>query len=268
MNGYTGVNVAPLLFTVLLAAGPADPALLTRLGAADTRLETLYETAEYRVHSRFTSLDPHGAVVKSSEAETRMFTRADGAPWEEIVRFDEGGKDETAAHEKKREKQLAAGKWSRADEMPFKSVFAVAQQPRYRYTDLGAAGDGRERIGFEPIEPAQDAYIGEAEVDVAAGAVRAIHFHPSAYPMLVHRIDVDMQFDADTTAGWALSHADIDAEGGALWVKRHLHIATDIASYAATATVAAKPGEKPRVEDAEPDASPSESRNGAEPASH
>ena len=98
--------MAPLLLTVLLAASgsaPADPALLARLAANNAKLATLYETAEYRVHSRYDNFDAHGAISKTSDVETRMYTRADGTPWEEIVRFDDGGKDETDAHEKKRE---------------------------------------------------------------------------------------------------------------------------------------------------------------------
>lgn len=258
--------MAPLLLPLLLAAAPADPALLSRLGTSNSKLATLYETAEYRVHSRYDNLDSHGAVSKTSDVETRMYTRADGAPWEEIVRFDDAGKDETDAHEKKREKQLTSGKWTRADEMPFKNPFDAAQQPRYRYTDLGATADGRERIGFAPLEDAQDTYVGEAEVDAAAAAVRRIHFHPTAYPMLVHRIDVAMQFDAETSSGWALSHSDIEAEGGALWLKKHLKITTDISGYAmGPALTSVTPGAHASSDDPAADPSPSEPRNGAAP---
>src|SRR5438046_5850243 len=97
-----------ILAVLLLGADPAPPAetfpaLLQRLAANEATLADLYESADYTLTTHTDSLDGSGNVSKTSDVETRMYTRADGKPWQEIVRFVDAGKDITEEHQKKRD---------------------------------------------------------------------------------------------------------------------------------------------------------------------
>lgn len=208
--------------------------LLPRVAESEERLHALYDSSTFVVSTSTTKHDARGRKVEGSEVDTRMFPR-DGKPWEEIVRWVEDGKDVTRAKNAKRQKELASGKRTREDAMPFRSPFLAARQALHRFRDLGAVeGDpSRRRVGFSPRKgkAGKNTSRGEAEVDVTRGAIVSMTIVPSELPPFADEAEIHLEMAHETPAGPALSRVVVHGAGSLLFVKRTLKADARISAY-------------------------------------
>ena len=209
--------------------------LLPRIAETEGRLHALYAASTFVVRTSTSKYDGRGRKVESSDVETRMFPR-EGRPWEEIVRWEEDGKDVTRAKNDKRQKELASGKRTREDAMPFRSPFLAKRQPLHRFRDLGAVdGDpARRRVAFSPRKKGkedEDTSSGEAVVDLARGAILSMTLVPSKLPAFADEAEIRLEMTHETAAGPALSRVVVKGSGSMLFVKRSLKANATISTY-------------------------------------
>lgn len=218
------------------AAVPEDvlTELLPRLAATEARLQALYDASTFVVRSTSTKSDSLGKKKERSEVETRMFVH-DGKPWEEIVRYVDDGRDVTESRNEKRQKELASGKRTRKDAMPFSSPFTEARQKRHRFRDLGAVEQSEtlRRIAFSPKKgkKGDETSRGEAIVDLARGAIVSMTLEPSDLPPFADEAEIRLEMNNETPAGPALSRVLVEGSGSFLFVRRKLRVDARISGY-------------------------------------
>ncbi len=209
--------------------------LLRRLADREARVSALLKNSAVTATTRAEQDDSAGKPISMVESVVRSH-RNNGNTQRELIRYIEDGKDRTDEEREKRKNESASDEKRRNSFRVDSSPFAANEQPKYRFTLLGTDGDAnRIRIRFEPKEPGADkVFIGEGVVDVAGGALLGMRLRPAHLPMFVHRLDVQVKFDAPTPAGATLSEIRIDGEGsliGALF-RRQFRMTTTFSDYA------------------------------------
>src|SRR5262249_17322221 len=96
------------------------------------------------------------------------------------------------------------------------SPFAPRNQRKYQFTMLTP-----ERIAFHPKgDPDPGVHIGEALIDPATGELINLWLNPSKNQMFCDRLNMQLEYDAHTDAGRALSKFSLQGAGSFLFIKR------------------------------------------------
>lgn len=154
----------------------------------------------------------------------------------EVIRFVRDGKDDTAGEKKRRAEAKAAPprKGGGSIRIGAKSPLDAAEQPKHRFTLVGPdpADPNRVRIRFEPKgKPSPETSIGEAVVDASTGAIVRVRYRPADNPKFVDRMDIQMEYGAETPEGPALSRVSIEGAGGLLFVKKRMKVTMTLSDY-------------------------------------
>lgn len=194
----------------------------------------ILENSSHTTATRAEELDKKGKVESVTESVERVTLRG-GKPEREILRYVRDGKDDTASEKKKRAGVKAGppGK-ERSIKIGAKSPFEASEQPKHRFTLVGpdAADPSRLTIRFEPKgKPSPETSIGEAVVDPETGAILRLRFRPSDNPKFVDRMDVQMEYGAETPEGPALSRVSIEGAGGILFIKKRMKMTVTLSDY-------------------------------------
>lgn len=194
----------------------------------------LLENSSHTTVTRAEELDKKGKVESVTESLERVTLRG-GKPEREILRYVRDGKDDTTTEKKKRAGVKAGppGK-ERSIKIGAKSPFEASEQPKHRFTLVGAdpADPDRVTIRFEPKgKPTPETSIGEAVVDPSTGAILRLRFRPSDNPKFVDQMDVQMEYDAATPEGPALSRVTIEGAGGILFIKKRMKMTVMLSDY-------------------------------------
>lgn len=211
------------------AANVELDALLDLVARNHERLEELYARGEYVVTTQFREYRGGGSRPDSTRTVITRAYEDGGAPREEIVLFVEDGKDKT---EERRARP--AGK-ARMEKIPYHNPFAPDRQPQYRFELQGPAKDDPSKVivSFSPHRKTSENYIGRAWIDRQAGTLHRLEFRIANRPTFVTKHDVHLRFDAKTPYGPALSRLEVDAAGGALFLKKRVKVVTTIGDYRA-----------------------------------
>ena len=195
----------------------------------------LLENSRHTTATRAEELDKKGKVESVTESVERV-TRRGGETEREVIRFVRDGKDATEREKKRRaEEKAKPPRKKRSIKIGAKSPFEATEQPKHRFTLVGAdpADPNRVTIRFEPKgKPSPETSLGEAVVDTETGAIVRLRFRPSDNPKFVDRMEVQMEYGAATPEGPALSRLCIEGAGGILFVKKRMKMTMTLSDYA------------------------------------
>lgn len=223
--------MTPLVLLVLAAA--PDAALLDRIAERTKALEAFTRDAQLTVTIASDELDSDGKSEKHSELVFHV-TRKDGRPARELVSATEDGKDVTA--EKRQELDEAKQKSSNGNGKSQASPFHPDQRAKYAFSLLPASdkAPGLVRIAFGPAgERSDDVMTGDATVDPETGDVVRLSMRPSKNPRFVDYLTLELEFDARTPAGRALSKLSARGAGGIAFIKKRFAVVTTFSDYKA-----------------------------------
>jgi hypothetical protein len=237
-----------LLSASLLAGTPAAAgedalaALLPKLAEAERARAARNADVTVDFVTVVEELDGEGKVGSRTDILERRTTRG-GQPTSEVLRATRDGRDVTAEvraqRQKEQEKRRKEGRRDNA------SPFVPEVQGRYRFVLKGPVEGkaGQVRIGLVPREKDAELLEGEAVVDAERAVLLSLEGHPAKLPPLADRVDLRFDFGRVTPTGNDLSSLSIDAEGGLLFVRKHMRI-TSRAQWkeASLPSPAARPG--------------------------
>jgi hypothetical protein len=75
--------------------------------------------------------------------------------------------------------------------------------------------------------------IGDAAVDPETGDLVRMSMRPSKNPMFVDRLFMELEFDAQTPAGRAVSKITAKGAGGIAFIKKRFAVVTTLSDYRA-----------------------------------
>lgn len=226
---------------LLLAAAP-DPALVQRLTAHSDRLEALMRNASMTMTVKGEELDGDGKPKSTFESVSRLTVQG-GQSSQELVKAVENGRDVTeerrlkrAERKKEKEKEKQEG-----DEKGRKSVsigavlpFGSEEVAKYEFALLAPskANPDLVRLAFKPRgEKSDKLMIGDALVDPEKGELVRLSMRPSKNARFVDHLVMELEFDAVTPAGRALSRLDARGDGGFLLIHKWFHVETRFSDY-------------------------------------
>ncbi len=220
-----GVALAAL---VEAAQGPGAEVpldLLSKLAAHAARMERCSEAGRAEVTSDYYELDKEGKIQHHIHSESQVVL-VDGKPVTRVLRATKDGHDNLEDSQKEATKEDRKGR-------KLEPPFSVANQPKYRFSLLGPApgptDGGLLRIGFAPRDgKASDILEGEAVVDPMAGEIVRMTAHPSKTPMFVDRIDMQLEYGVQTSAGRMLSKVSFAGAGGFLFFHKRVKVEVTI----------------------------------------
>jgi hypothetical protein len=213
------------LAAAMAAAGSASadvpPELLQKLAAHAARMEEFSKANKAEVTSEYFELARNGEVEHHVHSESQVVL-VDGKPVTRVLRATKDGRDnlrdsqEQAAKEDKKGRRL---------EPPF----SEKNQPRYQFSMLGQAEGGLVRIGFGPrAGKSTEILEGEAVIDPVAGELVRMTAHPSKTPAFVDRLDMQLEYGAQASAGRMLSKLSFAAAGGFLFIRKRVKVEVTI----------------------------------------
>lgn len=224
--------------TLLLALAAApDAALLDRIAERTKGVETFTSEAQLKVSVVSDELDSDGKSKKHNELVFQV-SRKDGKPHRVLISATEDGKDvsentreELAEQDEKNgEKQNKNGSMSQA------SPFHPEQRAKYAFALLApsAAEPQFVRIAFQPAgDKSSELMIGDATVDPQTGDLVRMSMRPSKNPTFVSHLYMELEFDAPTPAGRALSKLTAKGAGGIAFIKKRFAVVTTFSDYRA-----------------------------------
>lgn len=228
---------AALALLSLLATAP-DAALLDRLAAHQERLDAQRKDGSVVMTVKSEELDAKGAVEHTTLRRMRVKDHG-GVPEQVLLQHLEDGRDLTA--EKQRELAEEQAREKPSGEKKAKvgfgaaSPFAKDQRDKYSFGLFAppAAHPGLVRIGFEPKGgPQEDLLQGDALVDPVKGELVRLAARPSKLPRLVDHLELQVDYEAATPAGRAVSRIDARGDGGFLFIHKSFHVDTTFSEHA------------------------------------
>ncbi|MBS2016494.1 MAG: hypothetical protein JST00_26655 [Deltaproteobacteria bacterium] len=199
---------------------PVPAALMTGLAAHAQRFEDMKKRGGFLFSGKMEELASDGKVDETKEIVVRITPRPEPAsPIAEVIKYLENGADKTDEARKKAEERKAKPKKKSDKELHF--PFLASEQRRYTFGVAERSADGRARIVFRPLEPAEDAIKGSAWVDEATGEVLSMGFSFSKNPIFIDHVDIQITFGMATPLGRAPSQIAFDGRGGFLVIRKH-----------------------------------------------
>lgn len=223
--------MTPLLLLALATA--PDAALLDRIAERTKALETFTKDAQLTLKVASDELDSDGKSEKHSELVFHV-TRKDGKPSRELVSATEDGQDVT--EEKRRELDEAKPKKGNGNGKGQASPFHPEQRAKYAFSLLPPSdkAPGLVRIAFQPAgERSDELMLGDATVDPETGDIVHMSMRPSKNPRFVDYLTMELEFDAQTPAGRALSKLSARGAGGIAFIKKRYAVVTTFSGYKA-----------------------------------
>lgn len=227
------------MFSILLLAAAAapDPALLDRVAERSKAIEAYSKEASLKVTVVSDELDAEGTPTRHSEFALQI-TRSGGEPKRTLLSATEDGKDVTEAKRAeleappKRNNDGGKGHGSMSQASPFhpdhRAKYAFATLPP------APAAPGLLRVAFQPAgEKSDKLMIGDATIDPETGDLVRMSMRPSKNPSFVDHLFLELEFDAVTPAGRALSKIAMKGRGGFLFVKKRFAVVTTFSDYRA-----------------------------------
>jgi hypothetical protein len=208
-------------------AAPPDAALLAKLALHAANFETMKTHTSFLIAGRVVEVDGSGNATKPREMTAQV--TADGAKLHfSVLRFIDDGKDRTAEAQAQAKAKDAAPKDANAPapakKRDFRMPFHVGEQPRYTFDQVAVdpTNAGRVQIAFVPKIREEDTVEGTAWVDTTSGTVLSTGFKLTRPPTGMDYVHAQITFGANTSLGPSISKIDMEAEGGILWVRKHL----------------------------------------------
>ncbi len=206
-------------------AAPPDAALLAKLALHAANFETMKTHTSFLVAGKVVELDGAGNATKPREMTAQV--TADGTKLHfAVLRFIDDGNDRTIEAQTKAKD--SAAKDASANPPPkkrdFRMPFHTGEQPRYTFDQVAIdpANPTRVQIAFVPKIREDDTVEGTAWVDALAGTVLSTGFKLTRPPTGMDYVHAQITFGANTSLGPSISKIDMEAEGGILWVRKHL----------------------------------------------
>lgn len=211
-----------------LAAAP-DAALLERVSQRAGELDAFTRGAALTVTIASDELDADGASTKHAELVLRV-THEKGRAVRQLLSATEDGKDVSSA--KRAELEDSRGS-EREQAQP--SPFHPSQRLQYAFSLLPPSdrAPGLVRIAFQPAGASSPALMrGDAAVDPETGDVVRMSMRPSKLPRLVDALSLELEFDARTSAGRALSRLTARGAAGLAFLRKRFVVVTTFSDYA------------------------------------
>jgi hypothetical protein len=227
----TGRVLVVATFALATGAQGGEPARVSDLPDLLRRLsEHEAAVALYNLVTRTSTeqeLDGDGRVTDESVTVMQVTTRPDRVDTV-IVSSTHNGKD--ATHERQE-----AVRESHPDDVHIRarSPFNPGELAKYDFKLLDLeAGTGRCRIHFEPKDRhAEGLLVGDAWADSESGTTLRIVATPSKLPSHADKVSMQMNYDAVTPAGPALSKLVVEGEGHFLFFHQRMRATTVVNDY-------------------------------------
>jgi len=230
------VALLPLL-SGTASAEPPDAALLARLSLHAEANEQMRKLGSFRLDELVEELDGDGKVTSTEVTKARIESNGTSAH-ETVEACVEDGKDATA-DKQERVRKDESGTGSERDRLISETLhlpFRQVDQPLYAFDLLKTdpADPSHVQISFVPRNPNEHTVEGTAWVDTRSGTVLSAGAKMSKPPKLVDWVHFTVEFGAKTPAGPAVSRLTLEAEGGFLFVRRHLRTEMKMTNYRLT----------------------------------
>jgi hypothetical protein len=151
----------------------------------------------------------------------------------DVVRYTEGGEDKTGeAREKaakRRKKQPKPKKPADEFHMPFLGL--VQARYAFRIVETDPRDAARVRVSFKPTAPAENLIEGSAWVDARTGDILSIGASPSVTSLFVDFLNLQIELDAATPHGRAVSKITFEGSGGILFFRTHFRGTATFSDY-------------------------------------
>lgn len=222
------------LVLLALAAAP-DAALLDRIAERTKALEAFTKDAQLTVKVASDELDSDGKSEKHSELVFRV-SRKDGKPTRELVTATEDGKDVTDEKRKELDEAKQKNGNGNGNGKGQASPFHPEQRAKYAFSLLPPSdkAPGLVRIAFQPAgERSDELMLGDAAIDPQTGDVVRMSMRPSKNPRFVDYLSIELEFEAQTPAGRAISKLSARGAGGIAFIKKRYAVVTTFSDYKA-----------------------------------
>lgn len=204
-----------------MATTPVPAQLMTGLAAHAQKFEDMKKRGGFLFSGKLEEIEKDGKVGDTKEIVVRYTPRPDPpSPITEVIKYLENGADKTDEAKKKAEERKAKPKKKDRDK-DIHLPFLASEQARYTFGLAEKTADGRARIVFRPLEPAEDAIKGSAWVDEKSGEVLSMGFSFSKNPMFIDHVEIQIVFGMATPLGRAPSQIAFDGKGGLLVIRKH-----------------------------------------------
>ncbi|MEW5739713.1 MAG: hypothetical protein AB1938_12345 [Myxococcota bacterium] len=222
--------------TLLLAmAAVPDAALLDRIAERTKAVEAFTSEAQLTVKVVSDELDSDGKSKKHNELVFQV-SRKDGKPHRVLVSATEDGKDVSEATREELAEQDEKNGEKKNGSMSQASPFHPEQRAKYAFSTLPSTQAEPQfvRIAFQPAgEKTSALMIGDATVDPQTGDLVRMSMRPSKNPTFVDRLYLELEFEAPTPAGRALSKLTAKGAGGIAFIKKRFAVVTTFSDYRA-----------------------------------
>ncbi|MEW6432464.1 MAG: hypothetical protein AB1730_13235 [Myxococcota bacterium] len=220
------------LLVLVLAAAP-DARLLDRVAERTKAIEAFTRNASLTLKVASDELDSDGRSEKHTELVFKV-SRKDGKVTRELRSATEDGKD--ISEKTRKDLDEAQEKNGDGNGKVQASPFHPDERAKYAFALLPPSdkAPGLVRIAFQPAgEKSDKVMIGDAAIDPETGDVVRMSMRPSKNPRFVDHLYLELEFDAQTPAGRALSKLSTRGAGGLLFVKKRFAVVTTFSDYAA-----------------------------------
>lgn len=205
-----------------MATSPVPAALMTGLAAHAQKFEDMKKRGGFLFSGKLEEVEKDGQIGDTKEIVVRVTPRPDPAsPITEVIKYLENGADKTDEAKKKAEERKAKPRKKDDRNKDLHLPFLGSEQARYTFGLAEKSADGRARIVFRPLEPAEDAIKGSAWVDEKTGEVLSMGFSFSKNPMFIDHVEIQIVFGMTTPLGRAPSQVAFDGKGGLLVIRKH-----------------------------------------------
>lgn len=204
-------------------AAPPDAALLAKLAVHAANFETMKTHTSFLVSGKVVEIDGAGAPTKPREMTAQV--TADGTKLHfAVLRYLDDGQDRTSEAQQQSAAKDSAPASSAPKKRDLRMPFHVGEQPRYTFDQVAVdpATPTRVQIAFVPKNREPDTIEGTAWVDTVAGTVLSAGIKMTHPPRGMDYVHAQITFGASTSLGPAISKVEMEAEGGILWVRKHL----------------------------------------------
>jgi hypothetical protein len=216
------------LISSLLAAAvfcaEVDPALLEKVVERSRAVESYTANCVVTVHAVQDELDDEGRT-KSTEVLDYRVTRANGKTvGYELLKKVVDGEDVSEAERRSK------GRYGEPTARTL-SPFHPEQVAKYRFALLAppASNPSLVRLSFQPAgDKRPELLIGDATIDPSTGDVLALSARVSKTPRFVDSLTMEVQFQAQTPAGRALSRVTGGGAGGFAFIRKRFRNATSL----------------------------------------
>ncbi len=204
-----------------MATTPVPATLMTGLASHAQKFEEMKKRGGFLFSGKMEEVEKDGTIGDTKEIVVRYTPRPDPAsPIADVIKYLENGADKTDEAKKKAEERKAKPKKKDPDK-ELHLPFLASEQHRYTFGVAERSPDGRARIVFRPLEPAENAIKGSAWVDEKSGEVLSLGFSLSKNPVFIDHVEIQIVFGMATPLGRAPSQLAFDGKGGFLVIRKH-----------------------------------------------